>query len=177
MRPRSLKGVHMSVFHPKTLLDKTYEIGLIIKGIDGTFEVLSGILVLLATPAIVHDVTNGIVNFFLNDDRGGLIAHYVIKEGAQLAKGHNLYVAAFLLTHGGVKLFLVVSLLLNKLWAYPWALGILGLFAVYQAYLFIVKPSIILAFLTVLDVAIIYLIYREWTLVRNRPDKETVTAA
>ena len=36
-----------------------------------------------------------------------------------------LFGAVYLLTHGLVKVVLVVALLLNKLWAYPWMIGVL----------------------------------------------------
>lgn len=34
-------------FHPQTLLDKTYEIGLFVKAFDGLVELIGGIAVLL----------------------------------------------------------------------------------------------------------------------------------
>ena len=152
----------MPLFHPKTLLDKTYEIGIIIKGIDGTLELIGGALVLALSPSAINGITKFLTENALQQDPDNLIATHIAKFGHHLASGHNIFAAAFLLTHGLVKVVLVVCLLLNKHWAYPWALGILGLFLVYQGYQLITAPTFGMAFLTVLDIVIIGLIYREW---------------
>lgn len=156
----------MPLFHPKTLLDKAYEIGIIIKGVDGVLELVGGLLVLTISPHTVNGITNFLTQDALQENPHNFIAVHIAKAGHHLASGHNLFAAAFLLTHGLVKVVLVACLLLNKLWAYPWALVILGLFLVYQIYLLITQPSFGMAFLSVLDVVIIYLINREWQQVK-----------
>jgi uncharacterized membrane protein len=153
-------------FHPKTLLDKTYEIGIIIKGIDGAFELLGGVLVLTLTPGVILRITNFFAQELLENNPHNFIGNHIETAGHHLASGQTTFAAAFLLTHGLVKVALVVCLLLNKLWAYPWAIGVLGAFLVYQAYLLITRPTFGMAFLTVLDAVIIYLVYREWKKVR-----------
>jgi len=72
-----------------------------------------------------------------------------------------------LLTHGLVKVVLVTCLLMNKLWAYPYALVALGLFLVYQVYELVVHPTFGMAFLSVLDAIIILLVWREWQQVKS----------
>ena len=54
------------------------------------------------------------------------------------------------------------------MWAYPTALITLGLFTMYQAYQFITNPHAALAIVTVLNVGIMYLIYREWQQARAK---------
>ena len=166
----------MPLFHPKTLLDKAYEIGIIIKGVDGILELIGGILVLTLSPGTINGTVQFLTQDALQKDPHNLIATHIVKLGNHLAAGHNLFAAAFLLTHGLVKVVLVVCLLLNKLWAYPWALGMLGLFLVYQLYVLVTGPSLGMTFLTVLDSIIIWLIYREWQQVRHsasEPGKST----
>ncbi|HXR49755.1 MAG TPA: DUF2127 domain-containing protein [Verrucomicrobiae bacterium] len=152
----------MTLFHPQTLLDKTYEIGIIIKGVDGVLELIGGILVLALSPSAITGITQFLTERELEQDPHDFIATHILRAGQHLANGHNVFVAAFLLTHGLVKVVLVTCLLLNKLWAYPWALGVLGLFLVYQIYQLITRPTFGMAFLTVLDAIIIWLVYREW---------------
>jgi uncharacterized membrane protein len=160
----------MSLFRPQTLLDKTYEIGIIIKGIDGTLELIGGILVLTLSPSAIHGITQFLTARELEQDPHDFIATHILKVGQHLASGHNVFAAAFLLTHGLVKVVLVTCLLLNKLWAYPWALGVLGLFLIYQIYQLITRPTFGMAFLSVLDAVIIWLVYREWQKVRPGDD-------
>src|ERR1700690_3100094 len=159
----------MPLFHPKTLFDKTYEIGIIIKGIDGILELVGGVLVLALSPHTINSLTNFLTQDALQENPHNFIAIRVMKLGTHLAAGHNLFAALFLLAHGLIKVVLVVCLLLNKLWAYPWALVILSLFLVYQAYLLVTAPTLAMAFLTVLDIIILGLIYREWQKVRPEP--------
>lgn len=159
----------MPLFRPQTLLDKTYEIGIIIKGIDGTLELLGGILVLALSPHTITGITAFLTEDALRENPHNFIALRVQHAGHHLASGHTVFAAAFLLTHGLVKVVLVTCLLLNKLWAYPWALVVLSFFLVYQVYLLITAPTFGMAFLTVLDVIIIFLVYREWQKVRANP--------
>ena len=167
----------MTWFQPKTLLDKTYEIGIIIKGIDGVLEIIGGLLVLFLSPTAINSITRFLTQHSLQENAHGIIANHIVKLGDHLASGHNIFAAAFLLTHGLVKVVLVTCLLLNKLWAYPWAVGALSLFLIYQIYLLIANPTFGMAFLTVLDTVIIILVYREWQQQKQRSGSQDSTAS
>lgn len=159
----------MAWFHPKTLLDKTYEIGIIIKGVDGTLELVSGILILTLSSDTILRITHFLTQNELHQDPNNFIATHIVKLGDHLANGQNIFAALFLLSHGLVKVVMVTCLLLNKMWAYPWSLSILTAFFLYQIYVMIVSPTFGMAYLTVLDSLIIYLVYREWQQqIRNR---------
>lgn len=114
------------------------------------------------SPGAINNTTRFLTENALQNDPRNFIATRVAHAGHNLAAGHNIFAALFLLTHGLVKVVLVTCLLLNKLWAYPWALGALGLFLVYQLYQLVTAPTFGMALLTVLDVLIIGLVYREW---------------
>jgi uncharacterized membrane protein len=152
----------MPLFHPKSLLDKTYEIGIIIKGFDGTVELIGGFLVLFLSPNSINGIVRFLTQNSLQENPHGLISNHIVKIGADLNHGSHIFAAAFLLTHGLTKVVLVICLLLNKMWAYPWALVTLVIFLVYQIYLLAISPGFGMAFLTVLDAVIIYLVNREW---------------
>jgi len=160
----------MEWFRPKTLLDKAYQIGLFVKGIDGTLELIGGILLLTVPPSAINSLVRFLTQDQLAEDPHDFVANHILQYGHALATGHTFFASLFLLTHGAVKVALVVALLLNKLWAYPWALGALVLFLVYQLYLLVTSPSVGFGILTVLDVIIIWLVWREWQKVRiGRP--------
>ena len=144
------------------MLDKTYEIGIIIKGIDGLLELAGGMLVLFLSPGTILNITHFFTQELLENNPHNLLANHIDKLGHHLASGQTTFAVLFLLTHGVVKVALVTCLLLNKLWAYPWAIGLLGAFLIYQIYLLITKPTFGMAFLSVLDAVIVYLVYREW---------------
>lgn len=157
----------MNFFKPKTLLDNFYEIGIIIKGIDGTLELIGGVLLLTFSSGTILNITHTLTRTELSEDPHDFVATHILHAGTSLAHGHTGFAALFLLTHGAVKVGLVTALLLQKLWAYPWALGILVLFLIYQIYLLVAKPTLGLWFITILDVVIIWLVWREWQKVRS----------
>jgi len=152
----------MAWFHPKTLLDKTYEIGLVVKGIDGTFELAGGLLLLLIPRGAVGRIIKGLTQNQLDKNPHDFVATHILHFGQSLMHGRNWFAIIFLLTHGLLKIALVISLLRNKLWAYPWALVVLTLFLLYQIYAFIIKPGFGMGFLSILDALIIWLVWREW---------------
>ncbi|HWB39552.1 MAG TPA: DUF2127 domain-containing protein [Candidatus Saccharimonadales bacterium] len=158
----------MPWFHPKTLLDKTYEIGIILKGLNGLLELTGGTLVLALSGHTISRITTWLTADALDKNPHNFIAVHVEHAGRHLASGQTTFAAAFLLTHGLLKVGLVTALLLNKHWAYPWALGVLGLFLVYQLFLLITSPGIGMALLTVIDIVILWLIWREWQLVKAK---------
>ena len=166
----------MPLFHPKTLLDKTYEVGIAIKGFDGVLELIGGTLLLIVSPATIGHLTTTLTQHALTEDPHDFIATHVLHYGTKLAAGHNVFAALFLLTHGLVKVVLVTCLLLNKLWAYPFALVTLSLFLIYQLYEMIVAPSLGMGFLTVLDAVIIWLVWREWQNVKSERNHQNQRA-
>lgn len=165
----------MTWFHPKTLLDKTYVIGIILKGVNGVLELIGGTLVLTLSSHTIQHITNFLTADALADNPHNYIANHIQRAGHHLASGETTFAALFLLTHGLVKVVLVTCLLLNKLWAYPWAFGMLGLFLVYQVYLLITSPGIGMALLTVVDIVILWLIWREWQQVKASPKQKSKT--
>jgi uncharacterized membrane protein len=156
----------MQFFKPTTLLDKFYEVGILIKGIDGTLELIGGVLLLTLSSGTILHLTNWLTQSELSEDPHSFVASHILHVGMRLANGHTAFAAAFLLVHGAVKVGLVTCLLLNKLWAYPVAVVALAGLLVFQMYQLIVSPTFGMTFLTVLDVAIIWLVWREWQHVR-----------
>ena len=74
----------------------------------------------------------------------------------------RVFAGVYLVIHGLVKLFLVAGLLRNRLWAYPLSLWFLGVFIAYQCYRYTHTHSLWLVFLTVFDLAVVFLIWREY---------------
>ena len=77
--------------------------------------------------------------------------------------------------HGGAKLVLVVLVLRDKLWAYPWMIGLLLAFIVYQIYRFTYRPGPGLVILSLFDAFVAWLTWREYrikTAARRATEKE-----
>ena len=72
------------------------------------------------------------------------------------------------MTYGITKVGLVAGLLRGKLWAYPAALAILGLFLCYQIYRFAHTHSPGLGMVSLLDLVILVLIWRDYQFLKAR---------
>jgi len=70
--------------------------------------------------------------------------------------------ATYLLSHGLAKIVLVFENFPRRLWAYPGMLVLLALFVVYQTYRLMLGFTIGMFALTVFDVVIIVLTWREY---------------
>ncbi len=74
------------------------------------------------------------------------------------------------LTQHVVKIVLVAALLRDKIWAYPWMIAFLIVFIVYQIYRLTFAFSIGLVALTVFDLVVVWLTYREYGKQRTAPN-------
>jgi uncharacterized membrane protein len=99
----------------------------------------------------------------LSEDPHDLIARYLLHTASHLTTSTTLFGAIYLLSHGGAKIVLVVLVLRDKLWAYPWLIALLLAFIAYQLYrITAVHFSVGLAALTVFDAVLVWLTWREY---------------
>ena len=152
----------MTWFNPRTLLDRTFEVGITLKGIDGAFELIGGVLLLAVPPDSINRLVTTLTQGELSEDPHDFIASHLLTTAHGLTGTAVLYGALYLLSHGLVKIVLVIALLKNKLWAYPSMIVLLLVFVVYQAYRIMLRPSIGLAALTLFDAGVAWLTYREY---------------
>lgn len=159
-------------------LEVIYRIGVIIKGVDGAFELFAGILLWIA-PSAIH-VVLGPLAVHLSNGHGPLrhyAGHVASHLDHQLTTGlAPIIVVAFLIAHGVVKIVLVYCLLREYLWVYPYALIVLGLFTAFQIYSLIRTPTVSLGLFLALDLVIIWLVWREWRQLRAKSAEETPAA-
>jgi uncharacterized membrane protein len=106
-------------FRPRDLLDQTFEVGIILKGLDGLLEVIGGLLLLVVSPATIDRVVTSLTQHELSEDPHDFLATHLLKTTHGLTGSAVLFGAVYLLAHGLVKVILVAALLKNQLWAYP----------------------------------------------------------
>jgi uncharacterized membrane protein len=147
----------------KDWLDLVFEIGIVFKGVDGLVEVISGVLLLLLAPAEIGGLVHALAQHALSEGPRGLVASRPLLHAADgLTRSGLLFGAVYLLVHGVAKVVLVLALLLRKLWAYPWIIGVLLVFICFQVYGIVLNPSIGLIALTCSDIVIVVLTGREY---------------
>ena len=159
-------------------LDTTFKIGLVLKGLDGGLEVIGGVLLLFLTPAAIQHIVRALTAHELSEDPHDLIARYLLHTTAHLSHGTTLFGAIYLLSHGIAKIVLVALVLRDKLWAYPWLIGLLLAFIAYQLYrITAVHFSIGLTLLTVFDAFLVWLTWREYRAKRAEQHRARAAAA
>jgi len=150
-------------------LDKTFKIGLVLKGLDGILEIAGGILLLFLSPHAIEHIARTLTAHELSEDPHDLIARYILHTASHLTTSTTLFGAVYLLSHGVAKVVLVALVLRDKLWAYPWLIALLLAFIAYQLYrITAVHFSIGLTLLTIFDAVLVWLTWREYQARRTR---------
>jgi uncharacterized membrane protein len=150
------------MFRPQSWLDRVFEVGIIGKGLNGAAELVGGLLLLFLGPDRIHRVAVVLTQGELSEDPHDFIAVHILHTANGLTGNAVLLGAVYLLAHGIVKVVLVIALLLNKIWAYPWMIVVLLLFIAYQLYRIVLHPTPGLVGLTLFDLAIVALTWREY---------------
>ncbi len=166
----------MSRFRPSGLLDWTFEIALIFKGLDGLLEMVGGVLLLVVSKETLVGWVVAVTQHELSEDPRDFVATHVLAGAQHLSGSSQTFAALYLLSHGIVKVALVLAVLQDRLWAYPWMIGFLLLFIGYQLYRLVLQPTAGVALLTVFDVFIVWLTYREYGKQRASVSTSTVGA-
>ncbi len=141
-------------------IHKTFVLGILIKAFDGVLEIFGGIA-LLFTGTLTTFAGILIQHELIEDPRDFLATHFRDFLPAIVANS-GWFATVYLLSHGIIKIFLVIGLLREKQWAYPTALVVFTMFIVYQVYRYTFTHSFFLIFLTILDIVVIILTWHEY---------------
>jgi len=163
------------MFRPQNWLDGVFEVGIIGKGLNGAAELIGGVLLLLVSPDRIHRLIVAVTQGELSEDPRDFVATHLLHTASGLTGHAVLFGATYLLAHGVIKVALVIALLLDKIWAYPWMIVVLLVFIGYQLYRIVLHPTAGLIALTVFDTAIVALTWREYRQQRQRraaPDNQ-----
>ena len=142
-------------------LDTTFNVTLVLKGLDGLLELVGGLLLLVFSPASIDALARRLTQHELSQDPRDFWAHHVLHLTGNLHET-QAFGALYLLVHGIVKIVVVVGLFRRERWSYPVAFVFLGGFVIYQVYRMTYAPSVGLALLTAFDLLIIWLTWLEY---------------
>ena len=138
---------------------RLFEVSVVLKGANALVEIVLGALLLFFN---VGDIVRAFAENALVEDPDNFLASHLYGYVSHFSAQAEFYSALYLLSHGVIKVFLVVGLLRRKLWAYPASLAVLSLFVAYQTIKFLGTHSIPLALLTVFDLGLMWLVYHEY---------------
>jgi uncharacterized membrane protein len=140
-----------------------------LKGLDGLLEIAGGLVLLFVAPATLQSWARSLTAHELAQDKYDFFANHLLHSASQLSRSTTLFGAVYLLSHGIAKVVLVIALLRNQLWAYPWMLALLSVFIAYQVYRLTYKVSLGLTLLTLFDIFVLWLTVLEYR--RRRRDR------
>lgn len=136
---------------PEKNIHKVFVVSVVLKGLNSILEIIGGILFLF---------TGTFTNFI----------EYVLHAENTLpfiSSDAQYFGAFYLLSHGIVKVFLVINLLRNKLWAYPATIAVLIIFILYQLQKLWHGYSTFMLLLTLFDIFLIILTWHEYKLMEK----------
>lgn len=149
------------------LLD-LFRISIFLKGLLSITEILAGTIVIFIDPATIGNAIVSFIQDELAEEPTNFLASHTLSLAQQFALTPKLFLAFYLLSRGLIKFALVVALLKNRLWAYPAALAVMGLFMTYQIVEIFLKHSIFIIVLTTFDLVVMWLIWHEYRIVSAR---------
>lgn len=144
------------------MIHKSFEVGILLKGIDGILEMLGGILLKFFNPERLNKLTILLTQHELSEDPKDIVANFMLRLSSNFSISTQSFGVFYLLSHGIIKILLVILLWRKKVWAYPLTIVSFILFIIYQVYRYIISKSIFLIALTFFDIIMIFLTYAEY---------------
>jgi len=146
----------------RNLLDLSFHVLLLGKGLFATGEILAGVGAAFVTPERLNRLIAWVTGGELSEDPHDWLINKLIVAGQSFTVDSQYFVVFYLVSHGVVKLAVIVLLWKKQLWAYPLSILVFVGFMVYQMIRFTETHSIMMILLTLLDVVMIVLTILEY---------------
>ena len=148
-------------------IHQVFAVSVSLKGLHALFEIASGLaLYFTSTEVIVGWITLW-SRREIAQERNDWIASHLLRFAETFSVQQHDFYAFYLLSHGLVKIVLVVGLLKEKLWAYPASFVVFSAFIAYQLYRYSFTHDIALIALSIFDLFVIALAWHEYRLLRR----------
>ena len=155
----------MNIIKSKSNKDIThisFELMLLFKGIFALGEILIGITMAFMNPDRMNRLIDFITKNELIEDPKDSLMNYIVNYGNNFSVSTQQFMVFYLLSHGIVKLTVILLLWKKKLWAYPLSIVMFIGFIAYQIYRYTHTHSVMLLFLTAVDIVMIVLTVLEY---------------
>lgn len=153
----------------ETNVHAAFEISLVLKGVFALAEIAAGVFAYFVTRQLLLDLAQSVTRLELTEDPRDFVANYLLHAAQGLSVSSQHFTAFYLLSHGAIKLWLIIGLWRKKRRYYPAAIAVFGLFILYQMYRYSFTHSPLLLFITALDVIVIGLTWFEYRHLRRPP--------
>jgi uncharacterized membrane protein len=146
---------------------RVFRFSLFLKAAHSVLELIGGLALYVASNDAILRLARALTHNELLEDPKDLVANFLLGTAQSLSLDQKSAASIYLLSHGAIKLFLVVMVLRERPWAYPTFMIALALLITYQSYQMSLGFSVWLAALTVFDVVVLWLTWHEYRLHRG----------
>ena len=148
-------------------LHRFFEITLLLKALFAAGEIVAAIGIYVVPLDLVADFVGAVTDAELARHPRDIVAAHLADWAQNLSVGTKHFVALYLLSHGVVKLWVIIGLMRERLWYYPVALVLFTLFVLYQIHRYMLTHSVSLILITVVDLVVIGLTWHEYRYLRG----------
>jgi uncharacterized membrane protein len=166
--PGAASAQRVDILHPRDWVDRLFLLGIVGKGLDALGEIIGGTLLLILRPVQMRTLIRLLTQDELSEDPHDVLAQWLTGFADRIDVHALTFGAVYLLAHGIVKIVLVIALLRNRLWAYPWMIAVLLAFIAYQVYRIVTSPTAGMIALTIFDLVVTVLTVIEYRRQRTR---------
>ena len=139
-----------------------FDLGLLLKAVNGGLEMLAALLILAVPPAFVIRLAEFATAGEIAQDPNDFIATTIRATAHTFAVHTHYLIALYLALHGAIKVLLVIGIFAKKRIAYPLFMIALALFGTYEAYRGFVLQELLLQALAVFDLSLLLLTSYEY---------------
>lgn len=143
-------------------LHRLFEASLLAKGLLAAAETAAGLGLWLTANRTFHTLAAWLTRTELSEDPTDPMARWFLRAAGAVSIESQHFYAIYLLSHGLLKLAMVGGLALRLRWAYPASMAVLAGFVVYQMHHWTLTRSPTLVMLSLFDLVMICLVWREW---------------
>ena len=150
------------------LLHAAFETTLALKALEAVAELAAGFGLYLVPGGGIGRLAGWLTRAELAEDPKDWLANTLLRLAQGLTIDTTHFYAAYMASHGVLKLALVVLLWRQVRWAYPASAAVFIGFIAYQLHRYALTHAPMMIVLTLLDLVIIWLTLREYRLLRAR---------
>src|ERR1700675_1964985 len=88
---------------------RLFEVTLILKAINAVVEIVGGFIILFVSKAFLITYVLNLLRGELTDNPKDFISNFIVNSAAAYSVGSQYFFALYLLIHGFIKIFLVIS--------------------------------------------------------------------
>jgi uncharacterized membrane protein len=155
----------------KVLEHKIVQTLIYVKGIIGVLEALAGIIMLMIGPNTLSRFVGLLFDYDL-EDKENFVSKFLYDAANNLSMRMHIFIALYMIVHGIVFIAVVFALIYKKIWAFPIAGTMLGLFIIYQIRELSRAFSLTMMILTIVDILLLILLTFEY--IRLRKNKKNL---